>query len=162
MPTVLVTYLATLQFYVPGDASTDRLGLPAALLLTLLAITFLVTDDFPRSAHLTTIGKFNIGNLVWMTLSMIESSFVLYMSDSTNKLRIPVLKTLLELQVEEQRGVRSGVGKLYVNKLFTEGVMAIYIVYCKKIVPVDPTVTMGELGLVLDMFVRVVYPVSCE
>ena len=47
----MVTYLATLQYYIPSrDAAVDRMGLPASLLLTLVAITFVVTEDFPKSA----------------------------------------------------------------------------------------------------------------
>ena len=72
--TVVCRFLATLQFYIPThDAAVDRMGLPAALLLTLIAITFLVSEDSPRSSEPTDLSKFNFGNLVWLTSSMLET-----------------------------------------------------------------------------------------
>jgi len=48
--------MGTLQFYIPTrDAAVDRMGLPAALLLTLIAITFLVSENAPRSAESTNL-----------------------------------------------------------------------------------------------------------
>jgi hypothetical protein len=129
-PTICVTYLATLQFYIPtSGAAVDRMGLPAALLLTLIAITFLVSENAPRTSEQTSLSKFNFGNLVWLTGSMLETSFVLFLSSLKTKVKVPTVRVLMDLLNEEGRGLHSVPADLLSISIFSKGAKAIYMVY---------------------------------
>jgi hypothetical protein len=162
IPTICVTFLGTLQFYIPtSGASVDRMGLPAALLLTLIAITFLVSEDAPKTSEQTSLSNFNFGNLVWLTGSMLETSFVLFLSSLKSKIKVPVVRTLTDLLDADGRGIRSVPADLLSISIFTKGFKAFYMVYVEKLEARDDgKVTLEELGAVLDMILRVVYPVS--
>ena len=127
-PTIAVTYLGTLQFFIPtSGAAVDRMGLPAALLLTLIAITFLVSEDMPKTAKETSLTTFNFGNLLWLTVSMLESSFVLFLATLTQtKTSSPFLRALMDLLEEEERGLHSVVLDVLSISLFTKGAQALF------------------------------------
>eukprot|EP01052_Picozoa_sp_SAG31_P050067 SAG31_NODE_11262_length_1048_cov_1.878820_2_plen_168_part_00 len=157
-----MTYLGTLQFYIPtSGAAVDRMGLPAALLLTLIAITFLVSEDAPKTSEHTSLSIFNFGNLIWLTGSMLETSFVLFLSNMNTKIRIPIVRMLVDLLGEDGRGLHSVPADLLSISIFTKGAKAIYMVHFQNIKPKDDgKATLEELGMVLDMVMRVAYPCS--
>jgi hypothetical protein len=160
-PTIAVTYLGTIQFLIPPDgASVDRMGLPASLLLTLIAIIFLVSEDAPKTAEPTNLSRFNFGNLLWLGASMLETSFVLFVSKQKAYVHAPAMRTMMDMLNNEERGVHSVFLDIFSLSLWSKGFKSLYLVYARGVKPEDERVTMLEMGNVLDMFCRVIYPAA--
>eukprot|EP01048_Picozoa_sp_COSAG05_P004247 COSAG05_NODE_222_length_13641_cov_73.452001_5_plen_577_part_00 len=160
-PTIGITYLGTLQFYIPvrGGASVDRMGLPAALLLSLVAVTFLVSEDAPVSSETTRIQRLTLLNLVWLISSMVATTFVLFLSTLKATVPSPILRTFLDLVHEDKDNHASVILDFFSVSLLTKGSKAVYMVV-NKVLPVKDTVSMAEIGEVVDLLARIVYPCS--
>eukprot|EP01043_Picozoa_sp_COSAG02_P039985 COSAG02_NODE_3199_length_7185_cov_9.666949_5_plen_204_part_00 len=161
LPTICVTYLGTLQFMIPPEgAAVDRMGVPSALLLTLIAITFLVSEDAPKSAEPTNLSRFNSGNIVFLTISMLETSLSLYLAKTPEKVHAPVLRTTLNLLQDEKRGLHSVCLDIIAFSLVSKGWKAFRNVHLKHIVPDDALVSTCEIGILMDVLCRILYPTA--
>ena len=132
------------------------MGLPASLLLTLVAITYFVSEDAPRSSKVTKLSYLLLGNMVWLSASMLETCFVLFLATQKATMHAPSTKKLIDLLKEEERGPSSVLMDLFSVSLFTKGLKAL----STTTTPDDPRVTMAEIGMILDLLARVIYPVS--
>ena len=160
VPTIAITYLGTLQFYIPiRGASVDRMGLPAALLLSVVAITFLVNENTPVSREITRIQALTQLNLVWLISSMIVTTFVLFLSTVRATVPSVFLRTFIDLIHEDKDNHASVVLDFLSVSLVTKGVKAMYLI-AKGVIPATTLVTMTELGEVIDLVARLVYPCS--
>ena len=84
-----------------------------------------------------------------------------FLSSLKSKIKAPVVRTLTDLLDEDGRGIHSVPADLLSISIFTKGFKAFYMVFVEKLKAKDDgKVTLEELGAVLDMILRVVYPVS--
>ena len=90
--------------------------------------------------------------------SMLVTSFVLFLASSKAIMRSRYLRVLTDLLREEKRGVTSIVVDLVSLSLWTKGAKAVLITQ-KSAKDADDRVTMGDLGDIVDLFCRVLYPV---
>ena len=89
---------------------------------------------------------------------MLQTSFVLFLATMKAHLNAPVARTLLNLLDEDKRGAHSVIFDLLSVSLWTKGAKAVHMVHVQGVAPKDDAVEMHEVGMLLDLFCRVIYP----
>jgi len=76
VPILLVVFMSMLTFFIPPNELEAQVGLGATALLTIIALNFVISDQLPDVAYLTTADILLIGSYIIVFLALCESLLV--------------------------------------------------------------------------------------